>query len=291
MEIKQKKVLIIGAKGMLGQELVKVFDNGQYEIVAWDVADIDVSSQTQVNQKVGALRPKIIINAAAYNAVDKAEEPAESVLAQKINGEAPGFLAEVAKKLGAVLVHFSSDYVFAGDRQAGYKEDDVPFPISKYGQSKLAGEKAIQKVGGNFYIIRLQKLFGQPAQSPGAKKSFFETMLNLAQDKKEFNMVDEELANFTYAPDLAGRVRYLIEKKMPFGVYHITNEGRPVTWFGAAKILFEMTGQKAKLNLVSADELPRPARRPKYAVLLNTKLPPLRPWDEALREFLKNKTD
>ncbi|MDD5590138.1 MAG: NAD(P)-dependent oxidoreductase, partial [Candidatus Portnoybacteria bacterium] len=223
--------------------------------------------------------------------------------AKKLNGLAPGYLAAIAKELqipinpplqkggaGAVFVNFSSDYVFDGERKEGYKEGDCPNPISKYGQTKLIGEREVAEVGGKYYIIRLQKLFGRPSSSQAAKKSFFEIILDLAKTKESLDLVDEELSNFTYAPDLAKQIKYLVENNLPFGIYHITNEGAPQTWYGAAKILFEMVGNiKIKLNPVSSDKFPRPAKRPKYTILINTKLPPLRPWPEALKEFLKQR--
>jgi len=182
-----KEVLIIGSKGMLGQELVKVFSaNKDYETIDWDFCNIDITDQAQVKEKILALSPQIIINAAAYNTVDKAEEPTEFELAKKINGLAPGYLAQVAKKLGAIFVHYSTDYVFDGQRAGGYLEDDKPSPLSNYGRSKLLGEQEVARVGGQYYIVRLQKLFGCLAQSASAKKSFFEIMLELAQTKKSW---------------------------------------------------------------------------------------------------------
>jgi dTDP-4-dehydrorhamnose reductase len=285
------KVLIIGAKGMLGQELARVFGAaGNYEVILWDFEDIDISNEAWAREKITALAPQIIINAAAYNAVDKAEESAEFEIAKKINGLAPGYLAQIAKDLNAFFVQYSSDYVFDGEKKEGYREDDAPHPISKYGESKLIGEREVAENGEKYYIIRLQKLFGRPGTSSGAKKSFFEMMLELAKTKEELELVDEELANFTYAPDLAVQIKYLIENNLPFGIYHIINEGAPVTWFGAARVLFELTGNsKIRLKPIGSDKFSRPAKRPKYTILLNTKLPPLRPWPEALKEFLRNK--
>lgn len=299
-----KKILITGAKGMLGQELVRIFGADEnYRVFGWDREEIDITDEQQVREKVLVLAPEVIVNCAAYNAVDRCEESGEFEKAKELNGEAPSFLARIAKDIkippnpplgkggnsgdGVIFVHYSTDYVFNGQNVAGYKEDDAPSPINNYGKTKLMGEQAVQDIGGKYYIIRLQKLFGKPGLGEGAKKSFFETMLALAQAKKEFDVVDEELANFTYAPDLAERTKYLIENDLRYGIYHIINEGRPVTWFGAAKILFDLFGKKdIILKPVSADRFPRPAKRPKYSVLLNTKQPPLRPWDEALKEYL-----
>ncbi len=284
-----KKVLIIGSKGMLGQELVRVFSADEnYQVLAWDAEDIDIADERQDREKIVLAKPEIIINVAAYNAVDKVEEPAEFERAKILNGLAPGYLAQIAKKLGAVFVHYSSDYVFDG-KASGYKEKDRTSPVSNYGRSKLLGEQEVKKAGGKYYIIRTQKLFGRPAQNEGAKKSFFETMLKLAKTRFELEVVDEELSNFTYTPDLARQTKYLIEQNFSSGIYHITNEGAPVTWCAAAVILFDLAGQKdIKVVPVSSDKFPRPAKRPKCSILINTKLPPLRPWPEALKEFLES---
>ncbi|HPP07139.1 MAG TPA: sugar nucleotide-binding protein, partial [Syntrophorhabdaceae bacterium] len=156
-----------------------------------------------------------------------------------------------------------------------------------YGASKYLGEIELQRHGEKYYLIRLQKMFGKPSDNPNAKKSFFETMLNLAKTQDVIKVVDDELSNFTYAPDLAGRTKFLLENQLPFGIYHITNEGAPVTWYGAAKILFELACiTHVRLIPVSPEEFPRPAKRPKYSILINTKLEPLRSWPNALKEFL-----
>lgn len=282
-----KKVLVIGSKGMLGQELVRVFSDG-YEVVGWDLENIDITKKEEAQKKIKDLAPDIIINSAAYNAVDKAQEAGEFEKAKLLNSLAPGYLAEATKELGAIFIQYSTDYVFDGQKKDGYKEDDSPSPISKYGESKLLGEKEVQKIGGKFYLIRLQKLFGRPGQNASAKKSFFETMLSLAETRKELQVVDEELSNFTYAPDLAEQTKYLIEKDLEPGIYHIANEGAPATWYGAAKILFDLAQKNLNLIPVSSLQFPRPAKRPQFSVLINTKLPKLRPWPEALKEFLKN---
>lgn len=283
-----KKILIIGVLGLLGPELAKTFKNDRdYQVIGWDMPDIDISNETSVMEKILPLEPEIIINAAAYNAVDKAEEPEAFELAKKINGLAPGYLAKAAKKLGAVFVQYSTDYVFDGNNVSGYDEASIPAPVSRYGESKYLGEQQVMEHGDRYYLIRLQKMFGTPSNNPNAKKSFFETMLNLAKKQETLRVVDDELANFTYAPDLAKRTKYLIESGLPFGIYHITNEGKPATWYGAAKILFELAGMK-DINIIPVppEEFPRAAKRPKFSILINTKLEPLRSWPDALREFL-----
>lgn len=305
------KVLIIGAKGMLGQELAKVFNKDKdYKVIDWDREEIDIANQQQVNKKISSLRPKVIINSAAYNAVDKAEERKEFEIAKKINGRAPGYLAKVAKKIGAVFVHYSTDYVFDGKPginfeplgcthicatcdlhknflpQIGYTEDAKPNPISNYGKSKLLGEKEIQKIKEKNYILRLSKLFGKPGKGGNAKRSFFDIMLELGKKNKEIKVVDEETSCFTYAPDLAKKTKEIIEAKKPFGIYHIANSD-PCTWYEAVLELYKQAGLKTKVIPVSSSEFPRPAKRPYVSTLINTKLNPLRSYKEALGEYLK----
>ena len=284
------EVLILGAKGNLGSQLVKIFfADKDYKIIAWDKEEIDITDKELVFKKIRELKPGIVINAAAYNAVDKCEEDEkEFALAKKINIEAVGYLVEACLETGAVLVHYSSDYVFAGDKKEGYKEDDEPNPINKYGETKLAGEQEVIKKSGQglkYYLIRTSKLFGPKAESEGAKPSFFDLMLDLAKKKKELDVVNEEVSGFTYTPDLARATKKLLESDKGYGIYHITNVGR-ATWYETAMELFKITGKKIKINPVSGDKFPRPAKRPSYSVLINTKFDRQRDWKDALREYL-----
>lgn len=279
------KVLIIGAKGMLGQELVQEFSGNSYEVSMWDKEEIDITKKDLVLEKIKSARPEIIINAAAYNAVDKIEEM-EKDFADLINGYAVGNLSEAAGIIGAIFVHYSTDYVFDGKEIDGYKEDAMPGPQSIYADSKLLGEQQIKNK--KYYLIRTSRLFGKQAQSVGAKKSFVDVMLKCAEEKDCLELVDEELSSPTYVRDLARRTREIIEWKKPFGIYHATNEGS-CTWYGWAKKIFELSGKNVKLVPVGANRFPRSAKRPKYSVLLNTKLPPLRKWEEALEDYLKTK--
>ena len=284
------EVLILGAKGNLGSQLVKIFfADKDYKIIAWDKEEIDITDKELVFKKIRELKPDIIINAAAYNAVDKCEEDEkEFELAEKINVEAVGYLVEACLETGAVLVQYSSDYVFAGDKKEGYKEDDEPKPINKYGETKLSGEEEVIKKSGQglkYYLIRTSKLFGPKAESEGAKPSFFDLMLDLAKKKKELDVVNEEVSGFTYTPDLARATKKLLESDKGYGIYHITNVGR-ATWYETAIELFKITGKKIKINPVSGDKFPRPAKRPSYSVLINTKFDRQRDWKDALREYL-----
>jgi dTDP-4-dehydrorhamnose reductase len=283
MPEKNKKILILGAQGMLGQEMLKVFPDA----IGWDREDVNIANETQVKEKITALRPALIINCAAYNAVDDCENEAGFALAQKINGEAAGYLADVCLELKATLVHYSTNYVFDGEAKAGYAEDAAPNPISKYGESKLLGEqKILRHQNLKYYLIRTSKLFGPKGKSELAKENFFDTMIKLSEKKKELKVVDEELSNFTYAPDLAQATKDLVEQNFKHGIYHIAN-ANPVTWYQAAEMLFDMLGKSVTLIPVAGNDFPRPAKRPKYGILLNTKLPKLRGYEEALEEYLK----
>ena len=292
------KILIIGAKGSLGSQLALVLGNN-YRLLLWDKEDLDITDQESLENKITEHKPGIIINTAAYNAVDKCEEDEEEfVLAKMLNGTAVGYLADIALKLDAVLIHFVSDYVFGGYtngtnqkrimKQGGYKENDNPCPVNKYGESKLLGENEILKRrdrGLKYYLIRTSKLFGPKGETELAKPNFFDMMLKLTKERDELDIVNEEMSCFTYTYDLAKAIKELMENKKPYGIYHIVNSG-PCTWHDAAVELFKMADINIKVNPVSSDKFSRPAKRPKYSVLLNTKLPKLRNWQEALNECL-----
>ncbi|MDX9913024.1 MAG: NAD(P)-dependent oxidoreductase [Candidatus Moranbacteria bacterium] len=310
-----KKVLILGSRGMLGQELLNVFGD-DYEVVTWDREELDITDEKSVQEKIGKLNPEIILNAAAYNAVDKCEEDeAEFELAKKINGQAPGHLAKVAKEIGAILVHYSTDYVFGAEMpsipepegctgscgscglhagfepEIGYGEDDKPSPVNRYGESKLMGEEEVKKYGDKFYIIRLSKLFGKSGITEGVKRSFFEVMLEVGKkalaEGTVVKAVDEETSCFTYAPDLAKKTKEIIESKKDFGIYHVVN-GESCTWYDAVEELYLQAGLEGiKVEPVDGGEFPRPAKRPYFSVLLNKKLNPLRSYKDALHECLK----
>ncbi|MFH0969616.1 MAG: dTDP-4-dehydrorhamnose reductase [Patescibacteria group bacterium] len=305
------KILIIGAKGMLGQELVSVFKSDKdYKVIAWDKDDLDIANEVAVHKKIKVINPKIIINSAAYNAVDKCEEKKEFEIAKKINGLALGYLAKIAKKIGAMFIHYSTDYVFDGkpkieepegcahschscmlhanfQPEIGFKESDKPKPINKYGKTKLLGEIEVQKNTKKYYIIRTSKLFGKPAKAEGAKKSFFDVMLELGGKNKSVKIVNDEISCYTYAPDLARKTKEIVEAKKPFGIYHVTNSGA-CTWHQAALELYKLKKVKTKVIPIASKDLKRPAKRPEISVLINTKLNPLRSWKEALKEYLSS---
>lgn len=284
------KILILGAKGNLGGQLIKVLQNDN-EIIAWDREEIDITDKELITRKIEELKPDTIINVAAYNAVDICEDSEEEFnKAKMLNATAVGYLADAAIKIRALLVQISSDYVFSGEQIEGYREDDATKAVSKYGESKLAGEKELISRSGKglkWYLIRTSKLFGPKGESENAKDSFFDLILKLSADRKEFNMVhNEEISCFTYTPDLAVTIKNLIESDRGYGIYHIVNEG-PASWYEGAEYMFELKNiTDIDLKPVRSADYPRPAKRPKYSVLLNTKLDPLRSWKDALKEYL-----
>lgn len=281
-----KRILIIGSHGNLGQDLVRVFERDMnWEIFGFDRDQIDITSEESLRGKIEEVGPDAVINASGYNAVDKCEsDEIEFELAKKINGYGPGMLAKICKEKDIPLVHYVSDYIFDGEK-GEYIEADKPNPISNYGRSKLLGEEEIRKNTDKYYLIRTSKLFGKPGISPMAKKSFFDTMIGLAKDNPVLKIVDDEKSCFTYTPDLALETKKMIEEKISFGIYHIVNEGA-CTWYEAALELFKLAKMDVEVIPVSSSEFPRPAKRPKSSVLLNTKLKPLRNYKDALKEYL-----
>ncbi|MEI6835886.1 MAG: dTDP-4-dehydrorhamnose reductase [Candidatus Falkowbacteria bacterium] len=280
------KILILGAEGNLGTQLVKVFKAD--DLLAWDRQEADFLDFSDLQAKLIAANPDLIINAAAYNAVDKCEEFAtEKVLAVKLNVDLPTQLAKWCQLKNKTLVHFSTDYVFSGrhDKQEFVENDEVS-PTNIYGQTKAQGEAAVVSSGANYYLIRVSKLFGPAGRSEYSKKSFFDVMYSLALGKSELKVVDEELSCFTYTPDLAEATKKLIENQSPFGIYHLINEGA-ATWYQGVLELKKILNFSAEVVPINSDSLTRPARRPKFSVLKNTKAVKLRPYQEALRDYLK----
>lgn len=280
----KQPIVILGGNGMLGQDLAAAFRDAQP--LVWDRAECDITNADEVARKLRTVKPQIILNAAAYNLVDAAEtEPGRS-LATQVNTMGPTILANIARMLHATLVHYSTDYVFDGRNKAGYRENDRPNPQSHYGVSKSHGEEAVLASGARAYVIRTCRLFGKPGNSDAAKKSFVDMMLQLAKEKSDLSIVDEEYASPTYTPDLASQTRFLLEHTHEPGVYHITNSGA-CTWYTFTKEIFRLAHIPVQLHAVSGNFYPRKAARPRYSQLLNTKLPALRSWQDALAAYLQ----
>jgi dTDP-4-dehydrorhamnose reductase len=273
------KVLILGAQGSLGQTFVDLYHD--HEVTAWDRDELDITDEQATGNRIQELKPELIINCAAYNAVDKAEE--DRATAESINGYAVGYIAKAAADIDALMVQYSTGQVFDGKNSAGYNEDDKTNPINAYGRSKLLGELELREKTEKFYLIRTCWLYGKPA---AGKKSFTDIMLEMSEKGQDINAVLNEFGNPTYVKDLAQATRALIEEKKPWGVYHLTNSG-VASRYDWAKEIFNLKGLKSTLNHVDASYFTRPAARPTYEVLNNTKFIELRPWTEALREYLE----
>jgi len=286
---KNSRYLILGKNGMLGTELQHVFHDRDF--VALARADLDISDENAVKTEILNTRPDVILNAVGYKNVDKAES--EEPLANEINGMAVGRLAKMCRDFGITLVHFSTDYVFDGKKREGYREDDLPSPINAYGRSKLLGEQLLidameaeyegmDQEEGKYFIIRSSYFFGRYGEN------LLSRMLDNARKKLKFKAVDDQWARPTYTLDLARQVKWLLESnEYESGIYHITNAGM-TNWYEMAKTLVTEAGFVSDLvEPCSLSDWPAPAQRPQYSVLLNSKLPELRSWREALKDYLE----
>jgi dTDP-4-dehydrorhamnose reductase len=274
----KKKIVILGASGGLGQELMKVYSN--HQVTGLSKEELDITNFKSVKVFLTILKPDIVYNCAAYTNVDGAETNKD--LADNINGFAVGNLAKICNELGATFVHFSTGMIFDGKRKSGYNENSRTSPVNAYGESKLLGERQVLSNTKRFYVIRTCWLYG----SLGGKKSFVDLMLGL-KDKKEVKIVTEEFGSPTLIEDLAISSKLIIDMKYPYGFYHITNSG-VTSRDEFAKAIFEILGIPKKVKLVNSDFFPRVAIRPKYEFLKNNKFIEPRNWKEALVDFLTN---
>jgi len=281
-------ILILGGQGNLGSQLNKVFSERD-DVVSWDREDLDVLEFSLLKERIFELRPDIIINTVAYNAVDNCEEDEGYELALKLNRDLVGVLADIALEINSILMHYSTDYVFSGfDGKRSFFEEDTPNPTNKYGQTKFFGEQELLKResrGLKYYLIRTSKLFGPKGSSELVKPSFFDIMLDLAQNKEELTVVDAELSCFTYTLDLAVGTKKLVVNKKEFGIYHLINRGE-CTWYEGVMELFRLKKIDTRVRPIRSEDLDRSARRPEFSVLENTKTYKLRSWKEALKEYI-----
>ncbi|MBU1149056.1 dTDP-4-dehydrorhamnose reductase, partial [Patescibacteria group bacterium] len=249
--VKQPKILILGANGILGSQLVEVFSGKN--VTAWTRKDLDITKAKQVEDKITKLNPEILINAAAFTDVDGSEK--KKAFVKEVNGSAVGNLAKVCRKIDCLLVHYSTDYVFSGNKPEGYKESYKTSAINAYGQSKELGEKLLRKYCRKYYLIRTSWLFGKNG------RNFIDSIKELAPRRVEMKVVNDQYGKPTYAKDLAHRTKDIIEKKQPFGIYHLTNEG-VTTWYKLAKEICRIQKYKTRVVPVTSYQFPRPARRP-----------------------------
>ncbi len=274
-----KKILLAGKNGQVGWELQRTLAT-LGDVVAVDRQGMDLANPDSIRSAIRTIRPDLIVNAAAYTAVDKAESEPE--LAMAINGIAPGIMAEEAKRLGAAMVHYSTDYVFDGTKTSPYTEEDAPNPLSVYGKTKLAGEQAIQAAGIPYLIFRTSWVYGLRG------RNFLLTILRLAKERDELKIVDDQIGAPTWSRMIAEVTGQILAQRRAglsevSGLYNLTAAGR-TSWYGFANAILEsMSLQGAhslclthhpmpKLIPVATPEYPLPAPRPLYSMLSSDKL-------------------
>lgn len=297
-----KLLAIIGSKGMLAGKVWEQARLAGYNVAPFDLPEFDVTDRDQILAEIVRIRPGVIVNCAAYTNVDGAET--EEELATRVNGSGPGYLAEAARDVDAVLVHISTDYVFDGGKESPYLESDAVGPVSAYGRSKLAGERAIIESGlEKYFIIRTSWLYG-----PGGK-NFVETIIRLAREREELRIVADQVGTPTYTGDLAEAMFRLlalanhgsrITDHDPYGLYHFSNSGQ-CTWYEfACEIVDQVKGRGEQLKVkrvdpIRTEEYPLPAHRPAYSVFSRGKYKKatgaeIPGWQEGLAKYLDERT-
>jgi dTDP-4-dehydrorhamnose reductase len=293
------RILLTGKNGQVGWELQRALAPIG-EVIAVGRHDLDLASADSISRTVRATRPDVIVNAAAYTAVDRAESEPE--VAMLVNGVAPGVFAEEARRLGALLVHYSSDYVFNGAKDSPYSEDDATAPLNEYGRTKLAGEQAIRAAGGYYYIFRTSWVYAVRGHN------FVNTILRLARERTELRIVDDQVGAPTWARSIAELTALVLaggeglaDARERGGLYHFTARGN-VSWCGFAQAIVELARaalpamNAPRLIPIPSSEYPLPARRPHNSRLDSSRLSAAfgvtaQSWEGMLKECLREKAD
>jgi dTDP-4-dehydrorhamnose reductase len=262
-----RNVVVLGGAGQLGVELVRVLSTRGYRVLPLTRADLDVTNAADVERRVSAHNPELVINATAYNMVDVAEK--EPLAALAVNGLAVRNLAIACRQLDARMVHFSTDYVFDGTTNRPYVETDPVHPLGAYAVSKLAGETFAQAYLDKPLIIRTSGVFG-PGGLRTPRGNFVELMLRLAKSKNPIRVVEDHVASPTYAPALAEATLSLVEGGQT-GIFH-AGGGQPIAWYHFARMIFQAAGVTPVLHATNEREYRTAARRPKYSALSNAKM-------------------
>lgn len=278
------KVLVTGVNGQLGYDVVKELEKRGHEAVGVDRERMDLTSTQQIKECIENVNPEAIIHCAAYTAVDAAEENEE--LCRRVNAIATKDIAECAKKLDIPMIYISTDYVFDGTKDGEYTEEDIPNPINVYGKTKYEGEVYVQELLEKYYIVRISWVFGENGNN------FIDTMLRLAKDRDEINVINDQVGSPTYTKDLAPLLVDMIETDK-YGVYHATNEGY-CTWYEFAKEIFRIANVDIKVNPITTKEYPIKAVRPMNSKMSKVKLKKLsslnslRFWNSAISDYISN---
>ena len=275
------RILLTGRNGQVGWELSRALGS-LGELLALDRGELDLADEAAIRRVVREVQPTVIVNAAAYTAVDRAETEPE--IATRINAVAPGMLAKEARRSGALLVHYSTDYVFDGEKSTPYREDDPPRPLNAYGRSKLEGEAAIQASGCRHLILRTSWLYSDRGHN------FLRTMLRLARERSELRVVDDQIGAPTSAIALARATAEILREPRAEGVLHMSAAGR-TSWHGFAEAIVESVGLPARVVAIRSQDYPSAARRPRNSLLDNTRLEQafgiaLEDWRAQLREVM-----
>lgn len=278
------KIVVTGANGQLGQELVKQLSSSEHDLFAYTKTELDITDIEKVFAVCNDIRPNIIINAAAFTNVDGAETNQE--LAFRVNGIGQRNLAVAAEEIGAKICYISTDYVFNGQANSPYTEYMKVEPLGVYGQSKYAGEFLTQTLSSKYFIIRTAWVYGEFGPN------FVKTMLKLAEEKTEIGVVHDQIGSPTYSVDLAEFLIELVQTEK-YGIYHCTNSGT-CSWYEFAKEIFKVANKDIVVNPLTSEQFSRPAKRPAYSVLGDLSLcingfTPRRHWKDALYDYINKK--
>jgi len=281
------KVAVLGANGQLGSDVIGSFQSNGDEVQGLTHSDIEVASLDAVSRCMREIRPQVIVNTTAMHHVENCEREPENAFA--VNGLGARNLALISRELGAVLMHVSTDYVFDGNKNSPYEEQDAPRPLNVYGNSKLAGEYFVRSTVDKHFVIRTSAIYGkQPCRAKGGL-NFIELMLKLARERGKVRVVDSEFVTPTPTRELA-RQLVVLSRSDCYGLYHATAEGS-CSWHEFAQEIFALTNTQVNLEVAGPDEFPAKVPRPKYSVLENRALNNhhlnvFRPWQDGLREYL-----
>ncbi|MCE0561127.1 dTDP-4-dehydrorhamnose reductase [Limosilactobacillus fermentum] len=276
------EILITGATGQLGSELRNLLDERNVAYDAFDSHGLDITDEETVMKKVEELQPKVIYHCAAYTAVDNAEDQYKAANWQ-VNETGTQNIAQAAKKVGALLVYVSTDYVFDGTNPGEYKEDDPTNPKNEYGKAKLAGEEIVKQTLDNYYIVRTSWVFGKYG------RNFVYTMLRLAKDHDRLTVVNDQFGRPTWTRTLAEFVTYLVDNKSPYETYQLSNDDS-CSWYEFAKEI--LADKDVEVAPVTSKEYPQKAYRPRHSIMSLEKAKAtgyeIPTWQEALKEFMSD---
>lgn len=284
-----KKILVTGAKGQLGKKIIDLLSKN-FNLVLTDSDTMDITNIDIVREVVEREKPEFIIHAAAYTAVDKAED--NVAICRSVNSLGTKNIATIADKLNIKLIYISTDFVFDGSKKTPYGENDKTRPLSIYGLTKFEGEEFIREICKEHYIIRVAWLFGElPDGHPGT--NFVETMLRLSKERESLSVVSDQIGSPTYTEDLVRAIETILIKEPEFGTYHFSGVGA-CSWYDFAKEIFKQTNTVIDLKPISSEQYPQKAKRPSYSYMDKSKIEKelnftIRHWKFMLAEYINKR--